>query len=992
MADVPYSGVNQAGTDANPTGYQGLDINPGQFGGQIGQATEHLGHQIDESEQQVFDQALYFQNIRNKTEALDAGSKFSNQVGQIESQYHQLEGTNAVDQLPGFQKQIADLQGQMAKQMRSPASSLMFQEQSRGIADNAGFRMGIHAGDQAKTAQDQAYLGNITAIRSRMTQSAVTGVPFNEHDMDELVTRSAEYGQFRGMPKPAVDAFLQKQTGDMVKDVVEATMAKGDPDSTDRADQFFQGMARRNIPGTDVPMMDGDHLAQVSQTIKSRQYFDQIKAERADAHAAAGLRTSITQTMDNVTAMVERGVTIPANLHLPDEAQIDQAYGQNPEMAEVLKDRLHNLLDMSQATQELTGATPEQVGKILQRVQPDANKPDFARQTRLATAFASVAANRAKQLNSDPASYVLTTHPEIAQVLQQTDQDPKLWANYVHAQGTLQSQMGVPVSQQHVLPGPIAKSIADQLTSNPATATQQLRAWQQKLGTDWPKAWRDVVQLGQLPAEYELVGVLPEADAHLLASTLQTRDADGKPNKAIEELLPGKPVGGQAPKTLIDSTISNSPEVQNFLRSLDQQGMSQDRRAGYVRGLERLAYAKVVSQGLDAATASGQAIGSLTQGFQYLGQARIPAERYDSVATNAALALERLSPQTVTVPLEFSQGQDIKSQAGTVLAHHQIPSQTYIDMVRANPQWVTAPEGDALLLKGYDGKLVKDQKGEPIRVPFSAGTPGVTPRISPQGGTLNPPSPYGEAPAGPFGQNDRFQSYTGEGGGDEEQVASADQGAQSRANYGPHLGNPDSHTGVRYPYDARDISRSVSGEPLAHGAPPPPRQGGPVARDNPPQRTAAEMAGDKDITARNEAQMRDDEAYDAKVRDVLHSMQGNYDDMHKIAQQTRQAQGGLQAEGNASAAELAHKLQTATSTDDRFHLINGLTEKAENATPAARREILKQLDQHFSDASWMQKMMIARLHALDMRDRAGDALLGPGTAQAVEAHTPRAPL
>ena len=63
----------------------------------------------------------------------------------------------------------------------------------------------------------------------------------------------------------------------------------------------------------------------------------------------------------------------------------------------------------------------------------------------------------------------------------------------------------------------------------------------------------------------------------------------------------------------------------------------------------------------------------------------------------------------------------------------QASPQEYVNTLRANPTWITSPKADALWLVDNGGRIVRDQAGKPVAVPFDqpAPKPGPAPQIAP---------------------------------------------------------------------------------------------------------------------------------------------------------------------------------------------------------------------------------------------------------------------
>lgn len=105
---------------------------------------------------------------------------------------------------------------------------------------------------------------------------------------------------------------------------------------------------------------------------------------------------------------------------------------------------------------------------------------------------------------------------------------------------------------------------------------------------------------------------------------------------------------------------------------------------------------------------------------------------------------------------------------------------------------------------------------------------------------------------------------------------------------------------------------------------------------------------------------------------VSQSIQDTFNQMHRDLAATRQARIANQRGMQAGGQQLSQTEKATNEKFDKATLIAQLSDKARQASPASRREILRQLDTHWADASPVQKLLIMQLHMLDYPGMAQD--------------------
>ena len=309
---------------------------------------------------------------------------------------------------------------------------------------------------------------------------------------------------------------------------------------------------------------------------------------------------------------------------------------------------------------------------------------------------------------ADPAAYV-ATNPAMRQANAAGG-----FEGYATASLGLQSFLGVPEAQQHVLTRGQAIDLASRITASPDPKAE-LQRQATAAGGAWPHVFKDAIALGKLPAGYQAVQVLDDPhDAALLSRTLASEKPgpDGKPAKSIDDtvdLMGG--AKGEAAK--IRDAVRFDPEVKNYVQSIQKSGSSADQVQGIVSAVETLALAKRgAGEAGDSASAASAAVKSFFGKFDYMpnGGARVPSKAMDTVSTNARATIDGLALDHIAVPERFG-------QPGQPEPHE------YLDTVKAAPTWITSPKSDAIWLMDYAGRVVRGRDGQPVAVPFNAPPP-----------------------------------------------------------------------------------------------------------------------------------------------------------------------------------------------------------------------------------------------------------------------------
>src|SRR5882672_1349707 len=106
MPVVPYRPYPTAEPAVEPTGKIGLSVPGAAFGTNIAEATKGFGSSLEHASDQLSHTVLQIQALQNDTWAKDADTEAMVKIGQLDSEFKQLEGQNAVNALKDHQAKV----------------------------------------------------------------------------------------------------------------------------------------------------------------------------------------------------------------------------------------------------------------------------------------------------------------------------------------------------------------------------------------------------------------------------------------------------------------------------------------------------------------------------------------------------------------------------------------------------------------------------------------------------------------------------------------------------------------------------------------------------------------------------------------------------------------------------------------------------------------------------------------------------------------------
>jgi hypothetical protein len=395
-----------------------------------------------------------------------------------------------------------------------------------------------------------------------------------------------------------------------------------------------------------------------------------------------------------------------------------------PEKADPIVDILKEATINGAAKHQVSGMTPEEITGEQARLKASVETgppTGYIQRRQQQVAFDAAVQKRNEQLKADPANYVALNQPRIAEL--QTAANAKgassqAWSDYAIASLAEQARIGLRPEDQHVLTTHEAQTLKENIAANPENAPATIAGLQRQTGQAWPQVWSDLVTKGKLPTGYQVVGQLADYDPGSASILARAEGANAKDDKAFEASISRKVgAGAQTIKQVIAERVDDpNGTLQKYEHSMRMSSASETQVAAIHTAVEHLAAGLVLFHQEDPSSAADKAVTALTGHFEFMpnGGARVPADRYADVTSNAQDKINGLSLANVRVPEVYGRGTAAPSP------------QSYIDELKAGTGvWFTDLKADRVTLMDKGGGVVKDQNGQPISILFSQ--PGTTP-------------------------------------------------------------------------------------------------------------------------------------------------------------------------------------------------------------------------------------------------------------------------
>lgn len=425
---------------------------------------------------------------------------------------------------------------------------------------------------------------------------------------------------------------------------------------------------------------------------KLRGYISDQKA-LSDVHAAAVRRT----VSDTERALLDGAdVPIPTaqiKASLPPEEAATALYDINvaqhagafvKSMRWATPQEIQQGLTALEAGGATTGAI---AGAATAGPKPSAEEVVF-RQSVYRAVVSQVAA-RDRLLAKDPAAFV-ESNPQIQAMAAKLDpKNAAAMEGYSNAVLALEQRLGVPPDKQSVLSVQQAQSLVQKIVSEPnMDAGAALDAAAEEYGAAWPKVFGDVVRLGKLSPDFQVLAMMNmptqmQARADLQRALLESRKAGGI-KKLMASLDP-------AERKIIDGSGTDTT-LFNELKQFDRTARSASLRGSVRESVQTLATLYAMN-GMPAPTALRRAYeGIIGDRYDFDGTQRVPKGELGHVESAEAATLRGLKAD------------DLEAVGGRVPA---IAKERQADLLTAarNGYWVTnaSDTGAVLMMRLNNG-------------------------------------------------------------------------------------------------------------------------------------------------------------------------------------------------------------------------------------------------------------------------------------------------
>lgn len=366
----------------------------------------------------------------------------------------------------------------------------------------------------------------------------------------------------------------------------------------------------------------------------------------------------------------------------------------------------------------LGAMTPEEITHVMSSTPEPEPGPGYAKALARRHSLLAAAQAVAKARQEDMGRAAIDQLPAVKTAWAMMNQPPDPRTGSVpqaFASISLQEQerVGVPAAQRRILPNDVAKTIVQRIMDSddaPAAMQHMAAEW----GDHWGQIFRELVTDGKLSPMMQAVGGLPPTEAKQLAQWIKgatNAKGEGATTRerghalAVQALGADKISGTQG----IDKQVVGNQDLQRLAHSWRQSGgaAAENWISGMIAAVQNLAYAKAVAAGsIDGAAES--AVQAFTSQYEFMPSgARVPANVHTTVSDNSMAVLQAMKPEDLAVP-------PIYGKPG------QAKPEEYVELLRANPHWITNPRSTGLWLMDDGGRLVKTKDGKPFELSFAA--------------------------------------------------------------------------------------------------------------------------------------------------------------------------------------------------------------------------------------------------------------------------------
>lgn len=204
MAQVPYAPVPTERLSGSPLAEVHPNVPVQAFGGDVAQAVSGMGKAIEGAGSEIYERAIWLQNLNNQAEARQASSDYTIAAGQLHAKYNSLEGKNAVDAYPKYSEDLKTLRGQYGNRLSSPMAQRMYDSETMGTMSHAIFNGGSHAASQQKAFVKGSMDADISSTFEQTAQNPKDDIAFNK-GLRNVEGTVRQKGALEGLDPKAID-------------------------------------------------------------------------------------------------------------------------------------------------------------------------------------------------------------------------------------------------------------------------------------------------------------------------------------------------------------------------------------------------------------------------------------------------------------------------------------------------------------------------------------------------------------------------------------------------------------------------------------------------------------------------------------------------------------------------------------------------------------------------------------------------------------------
>lgn len=227
MAQVPYSPVPQATLSGQGLPESQPNIPAAAFGGDIATAISGMGKEIAGAGNELYERAVWLQNLNNQAEAKRADAQFTTAAGEEHIRFAALSGDEAVKAYPEHAKRLKEIRASIGGSLSTNMSQRMYEMDSGNVLS----RSILSGASHAATAQKEFVNGAIDAkIKANINQTALypTDSGATDTGLRENERLIRERGRLNGKAPEVIDNEVAETASKLWSAKIQE-MAKTEP-------------------------------------------------------------------------------------------------------------------------------------------------------------------------------------------------------------------------------------------------------------------------------------------------------------------------------------------------------------------------------------------------------------------------------------------------------------------------------------------------------------------------------------------------------------------------------------------------------------------------------------------------------------------------------------------------------------------------------------------------------------------------------------------